>query len=129
MKDIHQHFSLDSLLKFVGIPYEKMDCYELTQYFYRENFDIELKTLYGQIRPTPLQTDNLVDSQCKNVWKEVTNPQFGDIILINIMGIASHIGVYLNDKHFLHSRKGVGSAIDRYGKWEKRIKGYYSCRT
>lgn len=126
MKNTPQHYILDSLRKFSGIPYEKMDCYELVKYFYEDIFGIQLSNLYGTIRPTKKQTELLVDQEM-NKFKEVTKPRFGDIILFNIVGLTCHIGIYIDETHFLHSRDGVGSAFERYDRWQKRIKGYYRC--
>lgn len=127
MKDTHLQFTQDSLRKFVGIPYEKTDCYELVQSFYKEFFNINLTTLYGKIRPTKEETQKLVDQEKHSNFIEVTKPQFGDIILISIRGLTCHIGLYIDETHFLHSRSGVGSSLDRVSTWEKRFKGYYRC--
>lgn len=123
-----QPYTRDSLLRFVGIPYEDKDCYELAQYFYSEILGIELEALYGHIRPSKKETHGLVRDLSTSIFFEVTKPEFGDIIVFKVLGLNSHIGIYIDDTHFLHSRINVGSALDRYGHWAKRIEGYYRCR-
>jgi len=127
VNDTHQQFTQGYLRKFVGIPYEDKDSYELVQYFYDDIFGIKLEKLYGSIRPTKKETEQLVNDQLEG-FEEVTTPRMGDIMLIRIVGLTCHIGVYIDENRFLHSRQGVGSSLERFDKWTKRIEGYYRCR-
>jgi cell wall-associated NlpC family hydrolase len=51
--------------------------------------------------------------------------QFGDIILIKIFGVDSHIGVYLGEDRMLHTTLHSGCVIERVLRWKHLISGYY----
>lgn len=109
----------------VGIPYEEKDCWKLVKDFYSQIFKVSLNHIYDgppQDRPT---TRNLISSN-RGEFVKTDSPKFGDIILFNILGIESHIGVFLEEDKFLHSSKRIGSAIERVTKWEKNITGFYT---
>lgn len=125
MKNTHLLFTQDYLHEFVGLTYDAFDCYELVRLFYRKIFEYDLDCLYAS-KPESKEAVEIVD-QHRHKFVEVTNPTFGDIILISIAGLPCHVGIYLDEKTFLHSREGVGSAIDKLSNWKKRIKGFYRC--
>lgn len=125
MKNTHQQSIQDCLPKIIGLPYSAFDCYELIQLLYKKAFSIELDTLY-QVTPDELGVNKMME-QKKGDFIKVTKPEAGDIILINIIGLTCHVGVYIGGGKFLHTRKSTGSVIDRISRWEKRIEGYYRC--
>ena len=127
----------DSLIKYIGIPYEKLDCYDLVKLFYVNELKVELPDLTytrpenRDLRGKKNDQDEmikLVDDQI-GFFQKVTTPEFGDIILIRIMGLPSHVGVYLGGRKMLHTREGSGAVIDSVDKWQKRIIGYYKYGT
>jgi cell wall-associated NlpC family hydrolase len=65
-------------------------------------------------------------------WKRVFQPQAGDIVAISLdfampVDFVIHVGVYIGDGRFLHTRKTVGALIERTEdlKWSIRIEGFY----
>lgn len=115
--------TLDSFHDLVGISYNDLDCYELTQKFYSKVFNKDLDILYD-IRPDEKKTKTLFEKQ-KSSFDKVTIPQFGDIIVFNVATLPCHIGIYINNRLFLHTRKHTGSVLERLAQWNKRIEGYY----
>ena len=126
MKNIHQQFIRDYSRSFIGIPYDELDCYGLVRLFYNEILGIRLEELYQQ-RPTEQETSCIVSTE-KEKFLEVASPEFGDIILFNVAGITCHIGVYINEIVFLHTRKHTNSVFEKMSNWKKRVKGYYRCQ-
>lgn len=133
MKNIHLKTFQDCSSKLIGLPYAQCDCWDLVKKFYKLVFDedIKLDIEYSDLRKEVRgsrewaeQTEQIVNEQMPN-FKKVTKPEFGDICLLNIWGVAGHVGIYINEKHFLHTSEGTGSMIDLNSRWEKRLEGFY----
>lgn len=111
----------------IGVPYVKRNCWELVRDFYKIVYDVELKHYCDSI---PDSRDDIKSMIYSNVgdFEKVDKPLFGDLIIVMIRGIESHIAVYLGNGKMLHSSKTTGSVIDRVAKWERTISGYYRHR-
>lgn len=120
---MHNQISLASLSKYVGIPYDEKDCYELLQVVFKEMFSYDLDILY-QETPDRNSANLLINTQ-ENRFQKVTKPKLGDIILLSIVGVPCHVGMFIDERYFLHTRKNTGSVIERFHNWEKRLVGFY----
>lgn len=58
-------------------------------------------------------------------FDKVEDPKFGDLILIKIKGIESHIAVYVGEGKMLHTSRATGSIVERIERWNPRIVGFY----
>lgn len=125
MKNISHRTSVD-FSSLIGVPYSEMNCWELCQRFYEKVFGVELKHYYEDrsIQDRPLDVNCLIYSSIGD-FEKVEFPKFGDLILIKVRGIESHIAIYLDGGMMLHASKSVGSSMDRIAKWERLIVGYY----
>ena len=123
MKDTLPQSTRDCLRDLVGLPYSAFDCYELARLFYRKVLDIGLEKLY-EFKPEDGDAEEIAQNE-KQKFIKVSDPEFGDLILIRHMGLLCHIGIYISQREFLHTQKGTGSIIDKLSRWEKRIEGYY----
>jgi hypothetical protein len=119
---------------YIGLPYKEngrddsgIDCWGLARKFYKDELAIDLPSyvdLYtGSEDPVLPSTINYY----KDSWSRVEHPQTGDLCLFKILGEPSHIGIYIGDAKFLHSREGKDSVIERLDnpKWFNRLEGYY----
>jgi len=63
-------------------------------------------------------------------WERVTDPQPGDGILIYSAHPRWHVAVVCSPNMMLHSREGLGVAIERYSgfPWQSQIEGFYRWR-
>lgn len=109
----------------IGVPYAKMNCWEVCKAFYSQVLNLELKHYYEEKPTDRTYIRDLVRTSEKD-FNKVRSPKFGDLILIRLYGVESHIAVYLDNGLFLHTTKSTGSCIDRVAKWSKMIVGYYS---
>ena len=120
--------------KYIGLPYQNngrditgIDCWGLARLFYKNELNIDLPSyveLYdGSYDPKAVAAINYY----KDNWTKVEAPQTGDLCLFNIMGEPSHVGVYLTNNKFLHSRDGKDSVIEALDSpmWFKRLVGFY----
>lgn len=123
MKNTTPQTSLESFHKYIGTPYTEYDCYEIIQLFYAQELNCDLPELYSN-RPTTQETEDFYLIQ-KNEFKEVETPAFGDIIVFRVFGLACHVGMYVNDEVFFHSRQNVNCNLEKLSVWKKRVVGYY----
>ena len=101
-----------------------MNCWDLTRAFYSQVFDLELKHYYLDEPKDRSETQDLIYTNKGDVVK-VQTPKFGDLVILRILGLESHIAVYLGEGRILHTSKRQGSVIDRLAKWDKVIVGYF----
>lgn len=119
-------FSKNTLLKLVGTPYETLDCWGVTREFYRLH-GVNLKQYYLDA-PNNTEVSAGLISKYRSDFDKVTEPRYGDIILINLLGLPSHIAVFLEEGLMLHTNKKTGCMIDKLSRWEKQIVAFYRVR-
>jgi cell wall-associated NlpC family hydrolase len=85
---------------------------------------IELKPYYSETPESKGFAQAMVFSAKKD-FEPVSVPEFGDILLMKLLGFESHIGVYLGDGKILHTQFKTGCVIDSFSKWEKILVGCY----
>jgi len=62
-------------------------------------------------------------------WNKIDRPVLYCVVLmrINSPKIYNHLGVYLGNNRFIHSREGAGVCIDKLDSpaWKNNIRGFY----
>ena len=117
--------SRDCLVKYIGIPYDKVDCYDLCKLFYINELDTELPDQSYLNNRDELEMSKVV-SECKDEFQKVTDPKFGDLVLLRVWGMPAHVGIYVDEKRILHTQDKIGSMIENIApRWVNRIEGYY----
>lgn len=109
----------------IGVPYEQMNCFAIAKKFYSQVMGIELKSYHDGKRVETKESSKCLIYTNLGDFSEVAIPNFGDLILLKLWGIESHIGIYLGEGLMLHSIQGTGSVIDRTSRWGKNVVGYY----
>lgn len=123
------------LRKYIGRDYLSYNCFQLVQEFYKDQFGLDLMHYWQGANKVPdrKRVASLIVTN-KGDFTEVTEPKFGDIVVINIYGVACHMGVVIEkgispgSGKFLHSVRGMGSLLDRLERYSKLIAGYYRHR-
>lgn len=114
------------LSKYIGREYEKYNCLDLVKEFYSDQFNLCIKNYFeGDVVPDRKEIDCLIKTNKGEFTEIVAMPKFGDIVVINLYGYASHLGVYVGNGQFLHSLKRVGSCLDNISRYSKMIEGFY----
>jgi cell wall-associated NlpC family hydrolase len=110
----------------VGTPYSEKDCWGIVVDFYQLVFGITLNSYYTEVPQSRDITKNLVYSNMGDFQKvEFKDKQFGDIFLIKLYGVESHIAICLGNETLLHTTLHSGCCIERLARWEKTIVGVY----
>ena len=118
---------------YIGIPYinkgrktEGCDCFGLVQLFYKNEFSIDIPEHFYHASDD-IESAEIALESGKCDWKKVTEPAYGDVIMMRVAGHPVHIGVILDSRRMLHSLKGHASVIELFdcAKWKNRIEGYY----
>ena len=126
MRSIRQLDTQECLNNLVGIPYSKLDCWELVKKFYEEVFNIDMSVYNEDCRDTlnPAETSRYMEMH-KLDFLKVEKPDFGDILLLKVQGLNAHLGVFLGNGTFIHTTDKTGSVIEKVSRWKYRLEGYY----
>lgn len=108
----------------IGIPYEVLDCWGIVREFYSLVYGASLQSYYTEIPKDREIAKSLILSSMKD-FECVLDRKFGDVVLIKLYGVESHIAVYLGEEKILHTNFNTGCVIENIGRWEKLIVGFY----
>ena len=109
----------------VGLPYEAFNCWQIVREFYWIVFQVHLNHYFEKVPDTKTDIRNLIYSNIGDFCEVDGELQFGDLILIRIHGIESHIAVYVGNGYLFHSSKRTGSVLDRLDRWRPHVTGFY----
>lgn len=116
------------ILGYVGRDYEKCNCFDLVKEFYKNELGVDLTNYWeSESIPSRLDRQTLITAS-KGNFEKVEVPKFGDIIVVNLYGMACHLGVYIDHKIILHSLRKIGSCLEPTNKYARMIEGYYRYR-
>lgn len=111
----------------IGVPYTNQNCFELVKAFYRDVFSIDVKHYCDTVPTKRSDIQNLIYSNIGD-FEKVEHPRFGDIVVLRVYGLESHIGIYIDEDRILHASRIAGSIIDRSSRWKNLISGFYRLR-
>lgn len=114
-----------SLKNLIGLQYSECNCWKLAQLFYKQVLNIELKNYFEEMPKGLQERKNLVHTNVGD-FVATTEPKFGDLILLTIVGYESHIAINIGGGRLLHSTEKIGSHIDKISRWEKMVSGFYT---
>lgn len=114
--------------KYIGLPYERVDCWDLAKMFYRDNYSIDLSQVFDGVGPEDSQEREILIKSKKGVFDVVGKPLIGDLVVIKLNGFESHVGIYAGLNRVLHSLKGVGVICDNLNRYKHLVSGYYRHR-
>lgn len=126
MRDTRQQ-STQGYSNLIGIPYGDANCFDIVRMFYREELGIDIKDLNRENLSADdrAAVESLIVAS-KGDFEKVDSPEYGDIIVIKVMGLESHVAVYIGNDRMLHTYHPEGSScVEHLGKWKTRIAGFY----
>lgn len=116
---------------YVGIPYkysgrdkEGLDCWGLVRLVYKEQFNIDLPS-FTDVDTLEKQAETIAKAQ--EGWNKVDIEKAGDVVVFNIMGQPTHVGMIVRPGYFIHSFENQDVRIERLDspKWNKRLFGIF----
>ena len=120
---------------YIGLPYKNngrdtsgIDCWGLVCLFYKNELNIDLPSYTEEYDGAQdLRNESLLTKYKQDSWTKTTTPEVGNVVLFNILGELCHVGIYLGNNKFMHSREGKDSVIESLSnvKWAKRVEGIY----
>jgi hypothetical protein len=123
---------------YVGIPYQNkgrdrsgVDCWGLVRLVYKQEYGVDLPSFAESYENSIGELIEEAVNENKESWYLTDKPETGDIILFNILGHDSHLGIYVGNNYFLHAAEGAKhSVIEKLTSvsWSRRIRGYYRYR-
>ena len=125
---------MSSINAFVGLPfldkgrgYHGVDCWGLVRLYYRDELGIMLPSYADYNGVEDVENITYLINHYRDDWYPVDEPRRGDVVLIKIAGVATHVGVYHTQGRFLHVQIGKYSELARINSetWRRRIVGYY----
>ena len=120
--------------KYIGIPFldkgrdiHGIDCWGLVRLIYKQEYNIDLPNFSTDYEADDTEQMRDLLAQYKEGWEKIDGPTEGCIVLFNILGVESHMGIAVSSTHFLHARDGRDSAIESFESvgWKNRITGFY----
>lgn len=69
----------------------------------------------------------IISGEKQQKWREVTDPQDFDAVLIRMRGVPMHVGIVTKKGHMLHCCHGIGTSHERFDsmRWRDKILGFY----
>ena len=126
------------LARFIGAPFMShgreldgagFDCWGLVMCASRELFGRELPDYPGYMDARQV-CDVAPLFEARSGWKSRARgaEQPGDVVVLRIIGHATHAGLVIRPGHMLHTMLYCNSCIEPYGadKWRHRVEGFYS---
>ena len=136
MNTIEQTFLQSDFNKYLEIPFvdrgrdnNGCDCYGLISLIYKNELNIELEAFGGisvKDRKTIKETLEQ-ESCCSDQWIKVDDPKPGDVVVLNVKGVPTHVGLIINGKNFIHSCETIGCCVESLSspRWEHRVKSIH----
>ncbi len=113
-----------TIINYLTIPYEKMNCYQLARHIYKNEFNIDLVDM-SQIKDDETRKIHKEILRQSIEWKVSNIPHLYDFVLMNNddhHSIINHIGIYIGDGKVIHTSKKTGCVISKIDMLN--IKGY-----
>lgn len=120
----------DLYSKLIGVPYKRngrnldgLDCLGLVLYEHKQRGI----TLPDYITPN---TDSMIYDMVmeeKQLFKELSKPENGCIVVFKVRSYSFHVGIMLDDIRFLHIIQHRNVCIEKltHPFWKDRIEGFY----
>lgn len=119
--------------RYVGIPFEEADCWQLCQRVYQQELNVSLPGFVDEYKDPDdreaLERIFNMELGKPSVWRAVAQgeEQEYDLALIRLSPLPTHVGVLAGRDHILHSLPKVGAALEARSSLRLRgnIMGFY----
>jgi lipoprotein Spr len=122
---------------YIGIPYrfggdtlDGADCWGLVRIILHNEYQKELPAYYHDGADRHGLWAIMDASLPTAPVDKISEPEPGDLVLLNIFGRPCHVGIVAGNGFMVHTLGGHDSALESYtgSKWAKRMEGFYRVR-
>jgi len=120
---------------YIGIPFAEqgrdhngLDCYGLVRLVMAECYGVATRDYCDYHTSRPKDCAGLIrGAQREPEWVKVSAPVCGDVVLLNILGMPAHCGIYAGHGDFIHASHEAGVCLERLSApiWSRRIAGFF----
>lgn len=114
--------------KYVGLPFETYNCWQLICLVYKNEFDKQIPTYENEYKDA-LDRKNIDTIYTRElaVWIKAKTPQIPDVIVCRVKGQPWHAGIVVSPNEMLHTQRYINAVVERYDgyTWKNRIIGSY----
>ncbi len=117
--------------KFIGVPFEELNCWDLFRAMYVELFGVFLPDFDGEYSCAVArkETSKIFERETEK-WISIPagEEKFGDAVVLYILGLPCHIGFVTENGFMIHSQEGTASSHESYRDsigWKSRKKSFY----
>lgn len=115
--------------KYVGLPFDQYDCWQLVCLVYKNELDITLDTYKNEYYDA-LDRENIATiyvREMQQVYFKVDTPEEFDVVVCRVKGQPWHTGIVIEPGEMLHTQRYIDAAVERYDQftWKNRILGFY----
>ena len=118
---------MNNYIKYIGLPFEKYDCFNLVKLIYKQEYDKYILNTDVKHNQSDLINQSYLGEV--NNWVEVKTPLEGDIVAIrldsNYPHLVTHFGVMINDKQMIHTTEKTNCVVENISKYYKLVAGFY----
>lgn len=126
--------------QYVGLPYKDagrersgLDCAGLVCLVYREQYGLDVDVFFDTYLSSDLKASEEMLKEARKDWHQVDKPQEGDVVLLQMLGIACHVGVVVDVQEepfrasVLNVRRSCNTVIESLQSpyWTPRIDSYW----
>ena len=105
-------------INYIGIPYDRYNCWELIRLIYLDILGIDLGSQDTQSNGSHYDNWLVVPKGKEHTY---------DVLLFKEWEDHRHVGLVIKTGRFIHTRAGVGSSTESYkaSQWAHRLKAIY----
>ena len=114
--------------KYIGLPFEQYNCWQLMCEVYNTEFDISLPHFENEYENSKdaKNIKAIYEREFKR-FKKIEHQKDFCFIVIRMQGQPWHCGLVVDTNVMLHTERGIGAVCQRFNtlEWKNRVIGYY----
>jgi len=118
---------VNKYIKYIGTPFQQLDCFNLTKLIFEENFNIAILDTNIKHYESALINQSYL-GEVDN-WVEVKTPLEGDIVAIrldsNYPHLVTHFGIMINGHQMIHTTEKSNCVVENIAKYYRLVAGFY----
>ena len=119
--------------KYIGLPFEEYNCWQLMCLIYRNEFDIELPDFKGEYSNAldAKKIEAIYNRELLSRFTKIDVQKQFCFVVIRMDGQPWHCGLVIDKNIMLHTDRGIDCVHQDFNtlEWKHRVIGYYEYAT